>query len=61
MSVIDVPVRIVINVDDESDDMLQFLAKVIQSDGTLRVTVCPDCFALVPFNKLFEHNDKLEH
>jgi hypothetical protein len=61
MPVIDIPVRVVVNIDDESDSTMQFLAKIIQSDGTLRVTVCPSCFSLVPFNKLSEHHEKLGH
>jgi hypothetical protein len=57
MSTIDVPVRMII----DTQDVGEFLAGVLQQDGTLRVTVCPWCFALVPNQKLPDHIEALKH
>jgi hypothetical protein len=57
MATIDVPVRMVI----DTADVGEFLAGVLQEDGTLRVVVCPWCFSLVPHRKLPDHIEVLKH
>jgi hypothetical protein len=51
MPTIDVPVHLII----DALDVGEFLSGVLQTDGTLRVVVCPVCFSLIPFKKLPEH------
>jgi hypothetical protein len=57
MPTIDVPVHLII----DALDMGEFLNGILQSDGALRVVVCPMCFALVPFKKLPEHIEGAGH
>jgi hypothetical protein len=57
MATIDVPVHFII----DTLDVGEFLSGVLQTDGTLRVVVCPFCFALVPFKKLPEHIEGAGH
>jgi hypothetical protein len=57
MPTIDVSVRMII----DTQDVGEFLAGVLQTDGTLRVVVCSTCFALVPHRKLSEHIEVLGH
>jgi hypothetical protein len=51
MATIDVPVHLII----DALDVGEFLSGILQTDGTLRVVVCPVCFACIPFKKLSEH------
>jgi hypothetical protein len=53
MSKIEVPVRLVADVDDE--EIGSFMVAVLQSDGTLIVSVCPKCFSLVPTRNYNAH------
>jgi hypothetical protein len=57
MTTLDVPVRMII----EAQDVGEFLAGVLQEDGTLRIVVCPYCFSLVPPRKIPEHIEALGH
>jgi hypothetical protein len=57
MTTLDVPVRLII----DTLDVGEFLAGILQTDGTLRIVVCPWCFALVPPQKLPEHTEALKH
>jgi hypothetical protein len=57
MPTIDVPVHLII----DALDVGEFLAGVLQTDGTLRVSVCPSCFACVPFKKLPDHLSAINH
>jgi hypothetical protein len=51
MPTIDVPVHLII----DTLDVGEFLSGILQTDGTLRIVVCPVCFACIPFKKLPEH------
>jgi hypothetical protein len=51
VSTIDVPVRLVIEVEEQE----KFVADVLRTDGALRVSMCAVCFSLVPTGKLFDH------
>jgi hypothetical protein len=57
MTTIEVPVFLLI----EAQDMGSFLEGILQSDGRLRVTVCPYCYSLLPPQRLPEHIEILGH
>jgi hypothetical protein len=56
---INVPVRLVLDVDDGSVE--QIIVNIIQREGSLNVAMCPICFALVPASKLQDHMDVVVH
>jgi hypothetical protein len=53
VSEIKVPVQLLADVDDE--EIGPFIVSVLQSDGTLVVSVCPRCFSLVPTRNVNAH------
>jgi hypothetical protein len=58
MATIDVPVRLVVTIDDL--DILG-IVDIITEEGSLKVDLCQFCFAMVPSSKISDHVGAMKH